>query len=436
MSPCGSGWLVHCLFRGRSCLIRLLATLRGASDQKVAQQYKPCNTKVCNKGFSRDIQHMVVGLEARPSSALAAGRLPRGPSFTIRLHADPACRRRQDAGRRALARPGAVRHAVDIVPRRGGRPCARPRQLRPGDPGHRLARAERPGRAAAPARAQVHDAGADAHRVRRPGKTACAGSTWAPTTTWPSRSTCPSSKRACARCCAAAANSTPYLQHGLLRLDTVGRRVFYDKRPLDLSPRELAVLELLLMRAGRVVSKEQMVNHLYGWGDEVGDNAIEVNVYRLRKKLEPLGCEIRTVRGMGYLMDSGRCARLSRGCSASCWPGCSVRCSRCWCWTRPPPIGTRCVSPTSPTTARCTRSAREIVLHVKLEGAGPRLEISRPPPSNPAAGPGRPARLPRRRRRAAPHLGGDAQLPRPPRRPPTTASRASTAMRCTASRCG
>lgn len=98
-------------------------------------------------------------------------------------------------------------------------------------------------------------------------------------------------------------NSTPYLEHGLLRFDTVGRRVFYEKRPLELSPRELAVLELLLMRAGRVVSKEQMVNHLYGWGDEVGDNAIEVNIYRLRKKLEPFGCEIRTVRGMGYLMD-------------------------------------------------------------------------------------------------------------------------------------
>jgi two-component system OmpR family response regulator len=80
--------------------------------------------------------------------------------------------------------------------------------------------------------------------------------------------------------------------------------VFDEKRPLDLSPRELALLELLLMRAGRVVSKEQLVNHLYGWGEEVGDNAIEVNVYRLRKKLEPLGCEIRTVRGMGYLIDS------------------------------------------------------------------------------------------------------------------------------------
>ncbi|MEF7612890.1 response regulator transcription factor [Aquincola sp. MAHUQ-54] len=100
-------------------------------------------------------------------------------------------------------------------------------------------------------------------------------------------------------------NATPDLEHGLLRFDTVGRRVFYDKRPLELSPRELAMLELLLMRAGRVVSKEQLVNHLYGWGDVVGDNAIEVNVYRLRKKLEPLGCEIRTVRGMGYLMDRG-----------------------------------------------------------------------------------------------------------------------------------
>ena len=97
--------------------------------------------------------------------------------------------------------------------------------------------------------------------------------------------------------------STLSLQHGRLRLDTVGRRVFYDDQPVEFSARELAVLELLLMREGRVVSKEHMVNHLYGWGDEVGTNAIEVYVYRIRKKLEPLGCEIRTVRGMGYLME-------------------------------------------------------------------------------------------------------------------------------------
>lgn len=97
--------------------------------------------------------------------------------------------------------------------------------------------------------------------------------------------------------------ATPVLQHGLLRFDTVGRRVFHDKKPVELSPRELAVLEVLLLREGRVVSKEHIVNHLYGWGDEVGANAIEVYVYRLRKKLEPLGCEIRTVRGMGYLVE-------------------------------------------------------------------------------------------------------------------------------------
>ena len=97
--------------------------------------------------------------------------------------------------------------------------------------------------------------------------------------------------------------TTSHLEHGLLQVDAAGRRAYFDGRPVELSRRELAMLELLLMRAGRVVSKEQIVNHLYGWGEEVGDNAIEVNVYRLRKKLEPLGCEIRTVRGMGYLMD-------------------------------------------------------------------------------------------------------------------------------------
>lgn len=100
-----------------------------------------------------------------------------------------------------------------------------------------------------------------------------------------------------------SANPTPSLTHGRLRLDIAGRRVYHDEQPVELSAREFAVLELLLMREGRVVSKEHMVNHLYGWGDEVGPNAIEVYVHRIRRKLEPLGCEIRTVRGMGYLME-------------------------------------------------------------------------------------------------------------------------------------
>ncbi len=99
------------------------------------------------------------------------------------------------------------------------------------------------------------------------------------------------------------AEAAPSLVHGRLRLDPTARRVYHDGQPVDLSAREFAVLELLLMREGRVVSKEHMVNHLYGWGDEVGPNAIEVYVHRIRKKLEPLGCDIRTVRGMGYLME-------------------------------------------------------------------------------------------------------------------------------------
>lgn len=93
------------------------------------------------------------------------------------------------------------------------------------------------------------------------------------------------------------------LVHGSLRFDTAGRRLYYGEEPVELTARELALAELLLLRTGRVVSKEQMVDHLYGWGDEVGSNAIEVYVHRLRKKLEFADFNVRTVRGMGYLLD-------------------------------------------------------------------------------------------------------------------------------------
>jgi len=91
--------------------------------------------------------------------------------------------------------------------------------------------------------------------------------------------------------------------HGRLRLDVAARRLFHDDQPIEMSARELALTELFLARQGRVVSKEQMIDHLFGFGDDVGSNAIEVYVHRVRRKLEPLGIEIRTVRGMGYLLD-------------------------------------------------------------------------------------------------------------------------------------
>lgn len=98
-------------------------------------------------------------------------------------------------------------------------------------------------------------------------------------------------------------HSSNVLRHGRLHLDLEARRVFHEGKPIDFSARELAVMELLMSRQGRVVTKEQMVDRLFGWGEDVGSNAIEVCVHRVRRKLEPFGVEIRTVRGMGYLME-------------------------------------------------------------------------------------------------------------------------------------
>ena len=58
-----------------------------------------------------------------------------------------------------------------------------------------------------------------------------------------------------------------------------------------------------MMRSGRVVSKDQLAEKLYGWDEDVGANAIEVCVHRLRKKIEPSGVNIRTIRGLGYLLE-------------------------------------------------------------------------------------------------------------------------------------
>jgi len=88
-----------------------------------------------------------------------------------------------------------------------------------------------------------------------------------------------------------------------LRLSGDERRIYSGDTPLDLSRREFAVIEALITRGGRVVSKSQLQSHLarFGGGD-VGDAAIEVYVHRARKKLEGMGCEIVTLRGFGYLL--------------------------------------------------------------------------------------------------------------------------------------
>jgi len=96
---------------------------------------------------------------------------------------------------------------------------------------------------------------------------------------------------------------TSDIVYGRLKLDMAGRRLFCDGEPVDLPARELAIIELLLLRVGRVVTKQQIVDNLYGWDDASTSNTVEVFIHRLRKKLEPMGVNIRTVRGMGYLID-------------------------------------------------------------------------------------------------------------------------------------
>lgn len=95
------------------------------------------------------------------------------------------------------------------------------------------------------------------------------------------------------------------LEVGNVFFDTVHRRVEVAGRPIVLARRELALLELLMRRAGRVLTREAIEEHLYGFEEEVGPNATEVNVHRVRKKLAAAGAnaEIHTLRGVGYLME-------------------------------------------------------------------------------------------------------------------------------------
>ena len=98
-----------------------------------------------------------------------------------------------------------------------------------------------------------------------------------------------------------AAGVSGVLRHGDLSYDQAGKVTEISGKPLDLSARETGLLEILLQRVGRIVSKEQLVERLCEWGEEVSSNAIEVYVHRLRKKLEAGGVRIVTVRGLGCL---------------------------------------------------------------------------------------------------------------------------------------
>ncbi|MBN8734801.1 MAG: response regulator transcription factor [Xanthomonadales bacterium] len=99
-------------------------------------------------------------------------------------------------------------------------------------------------------------------------------------------------------------SGVPTLQLGKLSIDLAGRRVLLDDQPLELTAREFALLEVLASRRNRVTSREHVIEALCTWNDALTDNGLDIAVHRLRRKLADSGINLRTVRGLGYLLEA------------------------------------------------------------------------------------------------------------------------------------
>ncbi|MBC9072444.1 response regulator transcription factor [Thauera sp. CAU 1555] len=108
----------------------------------------------------------------------------------------------------------------------------------------------------------------------------------------------------------AAGRPQPVVEHRGVRLEPAAQAVFLHGRAVSLSRREFAILHELLAQPGRVLTREQLEGLLYGWGEEIESNAIEVHIHHLRRKLFP-GL-IRTLRGIGYVIDKAGADEAAR----------------------------------------------------------------------------------------------------------------------------
>ncbi len=97
-----------------------------------------------------------------------------------------------------------------------------------------------------------------------------------------------------------AGRPEPAYTFGDVVVDTAGRRVELNGEPVSLSAREWAVLEPLVARPGQILSRSQLEEKLYGWGEEISSNTVEVHVHKLRRKLG--ASLIRNIRGLGYMV--------------------------------------------------------------------------------------------------------------------------------------
>ncbi len=98
-------------------------------------------------------------------------------------------------------------------------------------------------------------------------------------------------------------NGKPELRIGRLRLDLPGHRVWVNEQALELTAREFGLLSALATRHNRITSRAQLVEALCNWDEELTDNGLDIAVHRLRRKLRPGGMGIRTVRGLGYMLE-------------------------------------------------------------------------------------------------------------------------------------
>ena len=90
---------------------------------------------------------------------------------------------------------------------------------------------------------------------------------------------------------------------GALTLNMAARRASLNDRPLDLPRREFQLLEVLMSRQGRIISKDQIIDSISDFHDELNRSTVEIYIHRIRKKLEATDVTIRTVRGVGYILE-------------------------------------------------------------------------------------------------------------------------------------
>jgi DNA-binding response OmpR family regulator len=137
--------------------------------------------------------------------------------------------------------------------------------------------------------------------------------------------------------CFVCLRAAPLLRCGEVELDPAARRVRRAGEPVEISAKELAILEALMANAGRIMSRGKLESLLYGWGEGAESNAVEVFIHHLRRKLGH--GFIRTLRGIGYMVEKDSRAPAWRRKSCRCWEIASIapaiRKRKVWGWAFP-----------------------------------------------------------------------------------------------------